>query len=34
MKKKTLVVMTSKMFYETEDIGCDDIKAVLRHRAI
>ena len=29
MKQKTLVVMTSKMFYETEDIGCDDIKDVL-----
>ena len=29
MKQKTLVVMTSKMFYETEDIGCDDFKAVL-----
>ena len=29
MEQKTLVVMTSKMIYGTEDIGCDDIKAVL-----
>ena len=29
MKQKILVVMTSKLFYEKEDIGCNDIKAVL-----